>query len=44
VDSGRVGKWRALPEAETTEVLQLLEPTLTAFSYGAAASSKRDNG
>ncbi len=44
VDSGRVGKWRALPEAETAEVLQLLEPTLTAFSYGAAASSSRDNG
>jgi Sulfotransferase family/Protein of unknown function (DUF1232) len=40
VESGRVGKWRALPEAETAEVLQLLAPTLTAFSYGAALTPK----
>jgi len=34
VESSRVGKWRAMPEAETAEVLQLLAPTLAAFGYG----------
>jgi len=38
VKSGRVGKWRAMPEADTAEVLQLLAPTLSAFDYDAATT------
>jgi uncharacterized membrane protein YkvA (DUF1232 family) len=33
VDTGRVGKWRTLPEAKTAEVLALLTPTLATFGY-----------
>jgi uncharacterized membrane protein YkvA (DUF1232 family) len=33
VDSGRVGKWRSLPQSETAEVLLLLAPTLASFGY-----------
>jgi hypothetical protein len=43
VDTGRVGKWRTLPEATTTEVLALLEPTLTTFGYGEALAAGVDS-
>ena len=33
VDPGRVGRWRALPQRETQQVLQLLAPALAAFGY-----------
>jgi hypothetical protein len=36
IDIGRVGKWRTAPPSTLTEVLQLLEPTLSQFGYGEA--------
>ena len=43
VQTGRVGKWRALPQAETAEVLELLGPTLSAFSYQEPTGERRSS-
>ena len=41
VDTGRVGKWRTLPEAKTAEVLALLAPTLGDVRLCRAAARRR---